>query len=82
MIEVTGKGRACIPEGLTKAQDVLVQLNKVCLKSRRRKKNSMTGPGQPRTCSHPIYARTFTGVHQAVRYFSSCYFCVLVSIGS
>jgi len=22
----------------------------------------LTGPGQPRTCSHPIYARTFTGV--------------------
>jgi len=27
MMEVTGKGRACIPEGLIKAQDVLVQLN-------------------------------------------------------
>ena len=22
----------------------------------------MTGPGQPRTCSHPINARTLTGV--------------------
>ena len=44
-MEVTGKGRACIPEGLTTAQDVLVQLNKVCLKSRRKKKYSMTGPG-------------------------------------
>ena len=41
MMKVTGKGRACIPEGLTKVQDVLVQLNKVCLKSRRNKKNSM-----------------------------------------
>ena len=44
-MEVTGKGRACIPGGLTKAQDVLVRLNKVCLKSRRKKKYSMTGPG-------------------------------------
>jgi len=26
----------------------------------------MTGPWQPRTCSHPIYAWTLTGVHQAV----------------
>ena len=32
MVEVTGKGRACIPEGLTKA---LYQLNKVCLKRRK-----------------------------------------------
>ena len=47
MMEETGKGRACIPEGLTKAQDVLDKLNKVCLKSRRKKKNSMIGPGQP-----------------------------------
>jgi len=30
MMEVTGKGRACIPEGLTKAKEVLVQLNKEC----------------------------------------------------
>ena len=35
MMEVTGKGRACIPGGLTKPhQDGLNQLNKVCLKSR------------------------------------------------
>ena len=31
----------------------------------------MTGPGQPRTCSHPINTRTLTGVCQAVRTFSS-----------
>jgi len=31
-------------------------LDKVHLKSRRKKRNSMTGPGQPRTCSHPVYA--------------------------
>ena len=37
----------------------------------------MTGPGWPRTCSHPIYARTLTGV----RMFSPCYFHVLISIG-
>ena len=51
MMKVTGKGRACIPEGLTKAKEVLDQLNKVCLK-----KNSMTGPEKPRPCSHLIYA--------------------------
>jgi len=48
MMEETGKGRACIPEGFTKAQDVIVQLNKVCLK-RRNNKNSMNGAGKPRT---------------------------------
>jgi len=36
------------------------------LKSWRRRKNSMTGPGQPWTCSHPIYARTLTEVYQAI----------------
>jgi len=77
MIEVTGKGRACIPGGLCRW---LNQLNKVCLKSRRKKKNSMTGPGHPQTCSHLIYARTLTGVHQAVRYFSSCYFHAFVFV--
>ena len=39
MMEVTGKDRACMPEGLMKASDVLDQLNKVCVKSRRKKKN-------------------------------------------
>ena len=34
----------------------------------------MTGP---RTYSHPIYARTLTGVYQAVRMFSPCYFHVI-----
>ena len=38
----------------------------------------MTGP---RTCSHLIYARTLTGVYQAVRMFSPCYFHVIISIG-
>jgi len=33
MMEVTGKGRACISGGLG-----LNQLNKICLKSRRKKK--------------------------------------------
>ena len=45
MMDQTGKGRACISEGLTKAfKDVLDQLNKASLKSRRKKTNSMTGP--------------------------------------
>ena len=41
----------------------------------------MTGPRWPQTCSHPIYARTLTGVYQAVRMFSPCYFHVIISIG-
>ena len=32
----------------------------------------MTGPGQPRTCSHPINAQTLTGICQVVRMFSPC----------
>ena len=42
----------------------------------------MTGPGQPRTCSHPINARTVTGVCQAVWMFSPCQFQVYISIGT
>ena len=41
----------------------------------------MTGPRQPRTRSHPIYARALTGVYQVVRMFSPCYFDVTISIG-
>ena len=41
----------------------------------------MTGPGQPRTRSHPINAQTLTGVYQAVRMFSPCQFQVYISIG-
>ena len=37
---------------------------------------------QPRTCSHPINARTLTGVCQAVRIFSSCIFQASISIGT
>ena len=36
----------------------------------------MTGPRQPRTCSHLINARMLTGVFQAVRMFSPCQFHV------
>ena len=54
-------------------------LHKVCLKSWRKE---MTGPGRPRTCSHPINALTLTGVCQAVRMFSPCQFQVYVSIGT
>ena len=42
----------------------------------------MTGLGQPQTCSHPINARTLTGVCQVVRMFSNCKFHVYVSIGT
>jgi len=34
---------------------------------------------QPRTCSHPIYTQTLTGVCQAIRIFSPCFFHVFVS---
>ena len=40
----------------------------------------MTGPGQPQTCSHPINARTLTGVCQAVKMFSPCQSHVYVYI--
>jgi len=36
-------------------------------------------PRQPRTCSHPIYARTLTGVCQAIRIFSPCFFHAFIS---
>ena len=42
----------------------------------------MTGPGRPRTCSHPINVQTLTGVCQVVRIFSSCQFQVYISIGT
>ena len=57
----------------------MLQLAKVCLK---RRKNSMTRPRQPQTCSHPICARTLTEVHQAVRYFLLSIFHVSISIGT
>ena len=41
----------------------------------------MTGPRWPRTCSHPIYARTLTGVYQVVRMFSPSCFHVIIFIG-
>ena len=31
----------------------------------------MTGTGQPQTCSHPINARTLTGVCQVFKIFSA-----------
>ena len=34
-------------------------------------------PRQPRTCSHSIYARMLTGVCQAIRTFSPCFFCYI-----
>ena len=40
----------------------------------------MTGPRQPRTCSHPINARMLTGVCQAIRMFSPRQFQVYICI--
>ena len=37
-------------------------------------------PRQPRTCSHPIYTRTLTGVWQAIKIFSPCFFHAFISI--
>ena len=42
----------------------------------------MTGPGKPQTCSHPINARTLTGVCQAVRIFFPYQFQVYIFIGT
>ena len=39
-------------------------------------------PGQPRACSHPIYARTLTGVCQAIKIFSPCFLYVFISTGT
>jgi len=39
-------------------------------------------PGQPQTCSHPIYARTLTGVCQAIRIFSPYFFHESISTGT
>jgi len=41
----------------------------------------MIAPRQPRTYSHLIYTQMFTGVCQAIRMFSLCFFHVLVSTG-
>ena len=40
-------------------------------------KKFMIVPRQPQTCSHPIYAQTLTGVFQAIRMFSPCFFMYL-----
>jgi len=38
-------------------------------------------PRQPQTCSHLIYARTLTGVCQAIRIFSPCFFsCIYIHL--
>ena len=42
----------------------------------------MTGPGQPRICSHSINAQMLTEVFQVVRMFSPCHLHVYVSIGT
>jgi len=42
----------------------------------------MTGPRQPRTCSHLIYAQMLTGVHQMVRYFLLAIFHVSIPMGT
>ena len=56
----------------------MVQLNKVCLK---RQQKGEKFHDWTRTCSHPIYVQTLTGVHQAVRYFLLAIFHVSISIG-
>ena len=46
-----------------------------------RRKNAMTWPRQPWTCSHLIYTRTLTEIHQVVRYFLLAIFHASISIG-
>ena len=54
----------------------------LCLKSSQkgRRKKPMNRPRQPQTCSHPIYSRTLTRVHQTIRYFLLTIFHVSISI--
>ena len=60
----------CRTPGPTACLELLHELlHEVCLKRWRKEKKSMTGPGQPRTCNHPINAQTLTRVCQVVRMF-------------
>jgi len=69
------------PDPTACSKTKMVHLDKVWFeKLVERRKKSMTGPRQPRTCSHPIYVQTLTGVHQAVRYFLLAIFHVSISI--
>ena len=65
MMEVTRKGRACIPEHCAKKPKMF---KSKCLKSKQKKKNSMTGPGHSNTY------RSLPGG----QVFSSCYFHVFI----
>ena len=78
MMEVT---ELAYQEALQRPQDGLDQLNKVCLKSRRNKKNSMTGPGQPRTCSYPNASRSPPGGQVIFFLLFSC-ICIHRILGS
>ena len=40
----------------------------------------MIASRQPQTCRHPNYSQTLTGVCQAIKMFSPCFFHVLVHI--
>ena len=59
-----------------------VKFRTVCLKSCRQEKKIHDAPRQPRTCSHPIYAQTLTGVCQVIRIFSPCVFHAFISTGT
>jgi len=55
-----------------------IEFRTVCLKSCRQEKKFKTALN----LQHPIYARTLTGVCQAIRIFSPCFFHVFISTGT
>ena len=62
------------------AKSTLTSTLSMLEKVQKSEKKSMTGHGQRRTCSHPIYIRLLTGICQAVRMFSPYQFHEFVSI--
>jgi len=45
MVELTGEGKACIPVGLTKTWDGLINWTKCVWKVEERRKKTLTWPG-------------------------------------
>jgi len=73
MIESTGEGRACIPVGPTRTWDGLLNWTKCDWKVEK----TLTGPGQPQTCSHPIYAQMSARWSGNLFFLFSCtYICI------
>jgi len=65
MMELAGKGRACIPVG-----PKMVYLTEQNVFEK--KKKSLTGPGQHQTCSHLIYARHINRYKYCLSFYAKC----------